>query len=94
VSRDGRSPTEIALEVLSVRIGSIAEEVADLAAGPPTPPATYVSLAETFQRAGADIAALAGAMAILGGDFRLRVGDYAKRRVTITQAEAGQLAVL
>jgi hypothetical protein len=65
VSRDGRSPTETALEVLSVRIGSIAEGVADLAAGPPKPPATYARLAETFQRAGADIAALAVAMVLL-----------------------------
>jgi hypothetical protein len=55
----------LALEILSVTIGNIAEEAADLAAGPPEPPRTYASLAATFGQAASEISALAAAMAVI-----------------------------
>ncbi|MDB5448026.1 MAG: hypothetical protein JWQ97_3343 [Phenylobacterium sp.] len=58
-----------ALEILSVTIGGLFLDHADLATSPPQGDGGYAELAETLRLAGADIVSLAQAMAVMARRF-------------------------
>lgn len=62
---DAGDEIERALEILSVTIGGLLLDHADLATSPPRGEGGYADLAQALKLAGADIVSLAEAMAVM-----------------------------
>ena len=62
---EGQDEIALGLEILSVTIAGLAEDMSELAAGPPRPPASYADLAQSLTGTGRDIVSLAQAMGVL-----------------------------
>jgi hypothetical protein len=65
IPEDDDREVDRALETISVMIGGIMEDHADICASPPSGEGGYVQLAESLASAGSDITILAQAMAVL-----------------------------
>lgn len=68
-AEDAGDEIERALEILSVTVGGLMLEHADLATSPPQGEGGYAELAQTLRLAGADIVVLAEAMAVMARRF-------------------------
>jgi hypothetical protein len=66
---DPGAEIQLALEVLSVTVGGLMLDHADLASSPPQGEGGYAELAATLKLAGADIVILAEAMTVMARRF-------------------------